>query len=100
MDNTNDYLMVSMKILGALGLLIFGMKLMSESLQKMAGPQLRHILASMTTNRWTGMLTGVLVTCAVQSSSATTVMTVSFVNNKGVGLEVKVATKGILYKYT
>ncbi len=80
MDNTNDYLMVSMKILGALGLLIFGMKLMSESLQKMAGPQLRHILASMTTNRWTGMLTGVLVTCAVQSSSATTVMTVSFVN--------------------
>ncbi|MBR6714821.1 MAG: Na/Pi cotransporter family protein [Prevotella sp.] len=72
--------MVSMKILGALGLLIFGMKLMSESLQKMAGPQLRHILASMTTNRWTGMLTGVLVTCAVQSSSATTVMTVSFVN--------------------
>lgn len=80
MDNTNDYLMVSIKILGALGLLIFGMKLMSESLQKMAGPQLRHILASMTTNRWTGMLTGVLVTCAVQSSSATTVMTVSFVN--------------------
>ena len=80
MDSTNDYLMVSMKILGALGLLIFGMKMMSESLQKMAGSQLRHILASMTTNKWTGMLTGMLVTCTVQSSSATTVMTVSFVN--------------------
>lgn len=80
MDNMNDYLMVTMKILGALSLLIFGMKAMSEALQKMAGPQLRHILASMTSNKWTGMLTGTLVTCAVQSSSATTVMTVSFVN--------------------
>ena len=80
MDSTNDYLMVSMKILGALGLLIFGMKTMSEALQKMAGSQLRHILSSMTTNKWTGMLTGMLVTCTVQSSSATTVMTVSFVN--------------------
>lgn len=80
MDSVNDYLMVSIKILGALGLLIFGMKSMSESLQKMAGSQLRHILASMTTNKWTGMLTGMLVTCTVQSSSATTVMTVSFVN--------------------
>ena len=54
--------------------------MMSEALQKMAGPQLRHILARMTTNRLTGMLTGTLVTCAVQSSSATTVMTVSFVS--------------------
>ena len=53
---------------------------MSEALQKMAGPGLRHILAKMTTNRVTGMLTGTLVTCAVQSSSATTVMTVSFVS--------------------
>lgn len=66
--------------MGALALLIYGMKVMSEALQKMAGPQLRHILATMTTNRMTGMLTGTLVTCAVQSSSATTVMTVSFVN--------------------
>lgn len=66
--------------MGALALLIYGMKVMSEALQKMAGPQLRHILATMTTNRLTGMLTGTLVTCAVQSSSATTVMTVSFVN--------------------
>ena len=72
--------MVSLKLLGALGLLIFGMKMMSDALQKMAGPQLRHILAKMTTNRVTGMLTGTMVTCAVQSSSATTVMTVSFVS--------------------
>ena len=73
-------MMASLKILGALGLLIFGMKMMSDALQKMAGPQLRHILAKMTTNRLTGMLTGTLVTSAVQSSSATTVMTVSFVS--------------------
>ena len=72
--------MISLKLLGALGLLIYGMKMMSDALQKMAGPQLRHILAKMTTNRLTGMLTGTLVTSAVQSSSATTVMTVSFVS--------------------
>ncbi len=69
-----------MKLLGALGLLIYGMKMMSDALQKMAGPQLRHILGKMTTNRLTGMLMGAFVTCAVQSSSATTVMTVSFVS--------------------
>ena len=80
METTQDYVMVSLKLLGALGLLIFGMRMMSEALQKMAGPQLRHILARMTTNRLTGMLTGAFVTCAVQSSSATTVMTVSFVS--------------------
>ena len=80
METTQDYMMVSLKLLGALGLLIFGMKMMSDALQKMAGPQLRHILAKMTTNRVTGMLTGTMVTCAVQSSSATTVMTVSFVS--------------------
>ena len=80
METTHDYLFISLKLLGALGLLIFGMKMMSEALQKMAGPQLRHVLAKMTTNRLTGMLTGTMVTCAVQSSSATTVMTVSFVS--------------------
>ncbi len=80
METTQDYLMISLKLLGALGLLIYGMKMMSEALQKIAGPQLRHILAKMTTNRLTGMLTGTMVTCAVQSSSATTVMTVSFVS--------------------
>jgi len=72
--------MIIFKLLGALGLLIYGMRMMSDALQKMAGPQLRHILERMTTNRFTGMLTGAFVTCAVQSSSATTVMTVSFVS--------------------
>ena len=69
-----------LRLLGSLALLVFGMKTMSDSLQKMAGPQLRHVLGRMTTNRFTGMITGVLVTAAVQSSTATTVMTVSFVN--------------------
>ena len=77
---TQDYVMISVKLLGALGLLIYGMRMMSDALQKMAGPQLRHILTRMTTNRLTGMMTGAFVTSAVQSSSATTVMTVSFVS--------------------
>ena len=68
------------KLLGSIALLIYGMKVMSEALQKMAGPQLRHLLGAMTTNRFSGVLTGALVTVAVQSSAATTVMTVSFVN--------------------
>ncbi len=72
--------MIIFKLLGSLALLMFGMKSMSEALQKMAGPQLRHVLGAMTTNRFTGMLTGMLVTASVQSSTATTVMTVSFVN--------------------
>ena len=75
-----DYYWIILKLLGSLGLLIFGMRMMSDALQKMAGSQLRHILGAMTTNRFTGMLTGTFVTCAVQSSSATTVMTVSFVS--------------------
>ena len=69
-----------LRLIGALALLMFGMKSMSDSLQKMAGPQLRHVLGTMTTNRVTGILTGALITAAVQSSTATTVMTVSFVN--------------------
>ena len=68
------------RLIGALALLMFGMKTMSDSLQKMAGPQLRHVLGTMTTNRLTGILSGTLITAAVQSSTATTVMTVSFVN--------------------
>ena len=71
---------IAFQLLGSLALLIFGMKIISEALQKMAGPQLRHILSAMTTNRLSGMFTGMLLTVAVQSSSATTVMTVSFVN--------------------
>ena len=73
-------ILIIFKLLGSLALLMFGMKSMSEALQKMAGPQLRHVLGAMTTNRFTGMLTGMLVTASVQSSTATTVMTVSFVN--------------------
>ena len=73
-------ILVIFKLLGSLALLMFGMKSMSEALQKMAGPQLRHVLGAMTTNRFTGLLTGTLVTASVQSSTATTVMTVSFVN--------------------
>ena len=69
-----------LKLIGSLALLMYGMKAMSESLQKMAGPQLRHVLQAMTTNRFAGMLTGAFVTASVQSSTATTVMTVSFVN--------------------
>ncbi|MBQ9882971.1 MAG: Na/Pi cotransporter family protein [Bacteroidaceae bacterium] len=80
METNQNYVLIVLQLLGALSLLIYGMRMMSEALQKMAGPQLRHILAKMTTNRVTGMLTGTLITCAVQSSSATTVMTVSFVS--------------------
>ena len=57
--------MVIFKLLGSLALLMFGMKSMSEALQKMAGPQLRHILGAMTTNRFTGVLTGMFATAAV-----------------------------------
>ncbi|ALO47743.1 Na/Pi cotransporter family protein [Hoylesella enoeca] len=71
---------IFLKLIGSLALLMYGMKSMSESLQKMAGSQLRHVLQAMTTNRFTGMITGMFVTAAVQSSTATTVMTVSFVN--------------------
>ena len=75
-----DYVVLAFRLFGSLALLMFGMKTMSDALQKMAGPQLRHVLGAMTTNRVTGMLTGVGVTAAVQSSTATTVMTVSFVS--------------------
>ena len=73
-------MLIALKLLGSIALLIYGMKVMSEALQKMAGPQLRHLLGAMTTNRFSGVATGALVTVAVQSSAATTVMTVSFVN--------------------
>lgn len=67
-------------LVGSLGLFLFGMKMLSESLQKVAGDKMRHILAAMTSNRVKGILTGLIVTTIVQSSSATTVMLVSFVN--------------------
>lgn len=68
------------ELLGSLGLFIFGMKMMSDGIQRAAGSQLRSILRSMTKNRYLGVFTGFLITALVQSSSATTVMTVSFVN--------------------
>lgn len=77
MDNT---IFTVLKLLGSLALLMYGMKVMSEGLQKLTGDRLRNILGAMTTNRFTGLLTGAFVTAAVQSSTATTVMTVSFVN--------------------
>lgn len=80
-------------LIGALGLFLFGMKLMSESLQKVAGGKMRQILAAMTNNRVKGVLTGILVTTTIQSSSATTVMVVSFVN---AGLISLVASIGII----
>ncbi|MGM9806271.1 MAG: Na/Pi cotransporter family protein [Candidatus Aphodosoma sp.] len=67
-------------LIGSVGLFLYGMKLMSEGLQKAAGDRLRNILTKMTNNRFLGVLTGVLVTALIQSSSATTVMIVSFVN--------------------
>ena len=69
-----------LRLIGSLALFLYGMKIMSEGLQKFAGDSLRRILTAMTTNRVTGMLTGVLITALIQSSSATTVMVVSFVN--------------------
>jgi phosphate:Na+ symporter len=69
-----------LKLIGALGFFIYGMKIMSEGIQKAAGKRLRSILSAMTKNRFFGVMTGFLITSLVQSSSATTVMTVSFVN--------------------
>ena len=71
---------VIFKLLGSLALLMFGMKALSEGLQKMAGPQMRLWLQRMTSNRFMGMIMGMIVTAAIQSSTATTLMTVSFVN--------------------
>ena len=67
-------------MIGCVALLMYGMKVMSEGLQKMAGAKLRKVLATMTTNRFTSLLTGAFITASVQSSTATTVMTVSFVS--------------------
>lgn len=69
-----------LELIGSLGIFLFGLKMMSESLQKVAGSKLRNILASMTSSRIKGVLTGILITAIIQSSSATTVMIVSFVN--------------------
>ena len=75
-----DLILSLLSLLGSLGLFLFGMKTMSEGLEKFAGDRLRSILAAMTKNRMMGVLTGIIVTALIQSSSATTVMVVSFVN--------------------
>lgn len=82
-----------LKIVGALGFFIYGMKVMSDSLQHVAGSKMRQILRVMTSNRYTGVMTGFLITAILQSSSATTVMTVSFVN---AGLISLVESAGIM----
>lgn len=83
----------ALTLIGSLGLFLYGMKLMSEALQKVAGSKMRQILAAMTNNRLKGVLTGFLVTTTIQSSSATTVMIVSFVN---AGLISLVASVGVI----
>ena len=69
-----------LKLVGALGFFIYGMKIMSDGIQKLAGAQMRKIISSITNNRFAGVLTGFFTTSIIQSSSATTVMVVSFVN--------------------
>lgn len=83
----------ALTLIGSLGFFIYGMKIMSEGIQKAAGSSLRKILSLMTRNRYMGVLTGFLVTCIVQSSSASTVMAVSFVN---AGLLSLVESAGIM----
>ncbi len=80
-------------LVGSLGLFLYGMKLMSEALQKVAGSRMRQILAKMTSSRIKGVFTGMLVTTTIQSSSATTVMVVSFVN---AGLLSLIAAVGVI----
>ena len=77
---TWEFIVRLLYILGGLGIFLFGMRVMSEGIQKVAGEGMRRIMATMTQNRFFGLFTGLLVTCLVQSSSATTVMVVSFVN--------------------
>ncbi len=76
-----DYSLIDLlKLVGAIGLFLYGMKLMSEALQKVAGAKMRSIFAAMTRNRFLGVLTGLLISATIQSSSATILMVVSFVN--------------------
>ena len=88
-----------LRLIGSLGLFLYGMKIMSEGLQKFAGDSLRRILTAMTTNRVTGVLTGVLITALIQSSSATTVMVVSFVNAGLLTLTLHRCHNGSQYRY-
>ncbi len=78
--NFTDFLIGFLKLCGALGIFLYGMKLMSEALQKVAGNKMRNILAAVTKNKFIGILTGFFITAVIQSSAATIVMVVSFVN--------------------
>ena len=78
--NILNILCIIINFAGALAIFLFGMKLMSEGLQKVAGNKMRSTLGKVTESKWRGILTGAIVTTAIQSSSATTVMVVSFVN--------------------
>ena len=82
-----------LNLIGALGFFIYGMKIMSDGIQKAGGTKMRQILGGMTSNRYFGVMTGFLITAIVQSSSATTVMTVSFVN---AGLLTLVESAGVM----
>ena len=82
-----------LEILGSLGVFLFGMKVLSEGTQKVAGQRMRHVMATMTKNRASGVATGFGVTCLLQSSSATTVIVVSFVN---VGLLTLIESIGVI----
>ncbi len=88
-----DLIINIFSLVGSLALFLFGMKTMSEGLEKFAGDRLRSILAAMTKNRVMGVLTGILITALIQSSSATTVMVVSFVN---AGLMTLVQSIGVI----
>ena len=88
-----DAIVTILKILGALGIFLFGMKVMSEGVQKFAGAKMRTALATATGNRFKGVLTGLFTTSLVQSSSATTVLVVSFVN---VGLLTLIESIGVI----
>ena len=81
-----------LRLIGSLGLFLYGMKIMSEGLQKFAGDSLRRILTAMTTNRVTGVLTGVLITALIQSSSATTVMVLTLTQSIGVIMGANIGT--------
>ena len=78
--STSDIIWLLVQVIGSLALFLFGMKYMSEALQRFAGQGMRNVLASFTSNRFKSIFTGAFVTTVIQSSSATTVMVVSFVN--------------------
>ena len=93
MEKFTSILVQILQILGALGIFIYGMKLMSEGIQNAAGDKLRNILKGMTKNKYLGIFTGFWITALVQSSSRTTVMVVSFVN---AGLLTLVESMGVI----